>query len=121
AHTYVSAVPAKNVPFIRDWKTDEDVGIDYGSKGYGAVGFFVSQVVGGVAFIFFGVFLGGVAGTTSFASAVPGSIIGNPPNIKTSPNTQPITTPTQITTTPTTRLNSTLSNPTYPTFNTPSP
>ena len=121
AHTYVSAVPAKNAPSIRDWKTDEDVGIDYGSKGYGAAGPSASQAVGGAASTPSGASSGGAAGTTSPASAVPGSIIGNPPGIGTSPSTQPMATPAQITTTPATGLNSTLSSPTYPTLSTPSP
>jgi hypothetical protein len=125
AHTYVSVVPAKNAPSIRDWKADENVGIDYGSEGYGAAGPSAaptaSQAVGGAISTPSGASSGGAAGTTSPGSGTPGTIIG------TSPSAQPITTPSPITTSPSISpppspgVNSTLSSPTYPTFSTPSP
>lgn len=119
AHTYVSVAPVKNAPSIRDWKTDEDVGIDYGSKGYGTAAGpsaapTASQAVGGAVSTPSGASSGGAAGTTSPASAVPGSIIGP------YPGTPPITTtPAPITTTPATGPNSTLSTPATSPFTAP--
>jgi outer membrane lipoprotein SlyB len=100
AHNYVSVVPVKNAPSIRDWKADEDVGIDYGSKGYGAAGPSAAptagQAAGGAVSTPSGASSGGAAGTTTQTTSAP----------------------------PSNGLNSTLSRPTstqYPTFSTSSP
>jgi hypothetical protein len=99
AQHYVSVEPVKNAPSIRDWKADEDVGIDYGGKGYGAAGPSAAptagQAAGGAVSTPSGVSSGGAAGTTTPPSGTPGTLIGSPPNTGVSgasPGPAPITT-----------------------------
>jgi len=85
AKTYVSAVPAANAPSMSDWKTNQVVGVGYGSPGP-TTPTTSGQAVGGATSTPAGVSYGGAAGTTTTSptptpgSGTPGTVIGNPPN-----------------------------------------
>lgn len=137
AKTYVSAVPSANAPSMSDWKTNQIVGVNYGSPGP-STPTTSGQAVGGAASTPAGVSYGGAAGTTTTTSptptpgsGAPGTVIGNPPStgiIGTYPTlapTGPITTSPAATTPPSTGLNSPLSvpssTPQFPALSTPTP
>jgi hypothetical protein len=121
AHTYVSAVSATNAPSMSDWKTNQAVGVGYGSPGP-STPTTSGQAVGGAASTPSGVSYGEAAGTTTTnptatpSSGTPGTLIGNPANTGTIGNYRtpaPTATPGPITTSPaisptqpTTELNS---------------
>src|SRR5690349_12995261 len=62
--TFLSDVPPSNAPSMRDWKTNQVVGVGYGSSGQNAPAT-SGQAVGGAASTPSGVSYGGAAGTTS--------------------------------------------------------
>jgi hypothetical protein len=92
AQTYVADIPSTNAPSTRDWKTNQDVGVGYGTTGPNAT---AGGAMGGAASTPSGVSYGAGAGTTTTGSGAPGAI-GNPPStgaIGTSPVAAPTTGP----------------------------
>src|SRR5262245_51965974 len=73
AHTFLSDVPPANAPSTRDWKTNQIVGVGYGSSGPNTP-VASGQAVGGAASTPSGVSSGGAAGTATTAPTTsPGS------------------------------------------------
>jgi hypothetical protein len=92
AQTYVSNIPSTNAPSTSDWKTNEDVGVGYGTAGPNAAAT-TGQAAAGAASTPSGVSYGAGAGTTTTGSGAPGTI-GNTPAtgaIGTSPSAAPTT------------------------------
>jgi hypothetical protein len=105
AQTYVANVPPTNAPSMRDWKTNNVVGVGYGSTGPN-VGPPAPTAVGGAVSTPSGMSSGAGSGTSSAAPSAPGTIgnppaagsIGTYPNAPTAPgpiNTSPAITPPQ--------------------------
>jgi len=106
AQTFLANVPPTNAPSTRDWKTNDVVGVGYGSTGPN-VGPPAPTAVGGAVSTPSGMSSGAGSGTSSAAPSAPGTIIGNPPgagsigtypNAPTAPgpiNTSPAITPPQ--------------------------
>src|SRR5262245_14830030 len=91
AQTYVSTVPETNAPSTDDWKTNQMVGVGYGTTGpTGAA--IPAQPNGGAVSTPSGTSYGTAAGTAPPAPAAPGAIIGSPSTTGLSPS--PGTTPT---------------------------
>src|SRR5258705_357013 len=85
AQTYVSNIPSTNAPSARDWQTNQDVGVGYGTT--------TGQAAGGAASTPSGVSYGAGVGTTTTGAGAPGTI-GNAPAtgaIGTSPGAAPTT------------------------------
>lgn len=136
AQTYVSAVPPANAPSLSDWKTNQVVGVGYGSPGP-STPTTSGQAVGGAASTPSGVSSGGAAGTTTTgptptpSSGTPGTVIGNPNTgiIGTYPTPAPTgpssTSPAITAPPPSTGLNSPLStpgtSPQFPALSAPTP
>jgi hypothetical protein len=106
AHTFLSDVPPANAPSTRDWKTNQIVGVGYGSTGPNTPAT-SGQAAGGAASTPSGVSYGGAGGTTtgpttSPGSGTPGTIVGNPPGtgIGTYPTPAPTATPGPLRTSP---------------------
>jgi hypothetical protein len=95
SHTYVSAVPPTNAPSTRDWKTNQIVGLDYGTSGNATAPNAAPGAAGagvGAASTPSGTSSGSAAGVTGGgagvstapalapapASGAPGAIIGTP-------------------------------------------
>ena len=94
AQTYVSNIPSTNAPSTRDWKTNQIVGVGYGTTGPNPA-VTTGQAVGGAVSTPSGVSYGTGAGTPTTASGTPGTII-NPSAtapIGTSPSAAPTTGP----------------------------
>jgi hypothetical protein len=97
AQPFASNIAPANAPSTRDWKTNQVVGVGYGSAGP-VTPTTSGQAVGGAASTPSGVSSGGASGTAipAPASSTPGTIIGNPPGtgiIGTSPIPTPTATP----------------------------
>lgn len=87
SHTYVSAVPPTNAPSTRDWKTNQVVGLDYGTSGNATAPTAAPGAAVGAASTPSGTSSGAAAGTSGgagvstapvSASGAPGAIIGTP-------------------------------------------
>jgi hypothetical protein len=94
SHTYLSEVPPANAPSTRDWKTNQAVGVGYGTTGDATTPNAAQGTAIGAASTPSGTSSGAGAGVTSGGAGVitapavgptpgsgtPGTIIGNPPS-----------------------------------------
>jgi hypothetical protein len=125
AQTYVANVAPTNAPSTRDWKTNQIVGVGYGTTGPNSTAAPApGEATGGAASTPSGVSYGAGAGTPTPASGTPGTII-NPSAtapIGTSPTAAPTTGP--INTSPSVtgpQLGTGLNTTPYQPSSTPSP
>jgi hypothetical protein len=103
AQTYVSNIPSTNTPSTTDWKTNEDVGVGYGTTGPNAAAA-PGAATGGAASTPSGVSYGTGSGTPTTASGTPGTIInpsttapiGTSPSAASTINTGPSVTGPQL-------------------------